>query len=85
MQRALKKNNWWWEVKHEREQVVSLAMLPGSVQLYIVLILIYAQDIFFVSLSLGLHTVSFYANLQDCSWSTESIPETAHGDVCDWA
>jgi hypothetical protein len=66
-------------VKHEREQVVSLAMLAGSVQLYIVLMLIYAQEIFFLSLSLGLHTVSFYANLQDGSRSTESILETAHG------
>jgi hypothetical protein len=34
-------------------------------------------------LSLGLHTVSFYANLQDGSRSTESILETAHGDVWD--
>jgi hypothetical protein len=85
MQRVLKKNNWWWQAKDEREQVVSLAMLAGSVQLYIILMLIYAHEIFFLSLSLGLHTVSFYANLQDGSWSTESIPETAHGDVWDWA
>jgi hypothetical protein len=46
---------------------MSLAMLAGSVQLYIVLMLIYAQEIVFLSLSLGLHTVSFYANLQDGS------------------